>query len=106
MVFRQARPWLALIVAAMLPAGKALGQAKPPAPPNTPDLPCSTNPDGADTVVTKMGCEGFLSLFDGTTFKGWGQSCQTAHGGPAIFRVDPVNHAIYSTQKGTTGGLM
>src|SRR5262245_56171043 len=82
--------------------------AAQPAAPATPDLPCSSPPpDGtADTVASERSPAGYYSLFDGASFMGWWQSCQSAHGGPAVFRISSAEKAIYSTQKGTTGGLL
>jgi hypothetical protein len=80
---------------------------------------CGAEPTGAalnDTVVSAPDAEGYLSLFDGTSLKGWWESCKTPHstatgldrvlGG--VFMADPTNKAIYTQQKsdGTGGVLM
>lgn len=87
--------------------------AQPTPAPTTGDAPCADEPAGvsADTVVSLPDAEGYFSLFDGT-MKGWFQSCQTGHSAGstegAIFRIGAADGkpAIYSTQRGTVGGLL
>jgi hypothetical protein len=65
-----------------------------------------------DTLASTPDAEGFFSLFDGTSFKGWWQNCRSSHSSSdrtngAIWRIDTARKAIYSTQRGTnTGGLL
>ena len=88
--------------------------AQPTPAPAAGDAPCAAEPTGAaanDTVVAVPDDSGFINMFDGTSFKGWWQSCQTGHSNGstqgAIFRVDPTLHAIYSTQRnGNIGGIL
>lgn len=80
-----------------------------PDPPPAPYLACGTEPAGAamvDTVQSNPDAEGFYSLFDGATQKGWWQSCQTGHGGPAKWKIMPDLKAIFSTQDGNKGSLL
>ncbi len=98
-----------------------LAAAQPTPAPTTGDLLCS--PGGAspqdtsaaaqvDTVVSAPDADGFRSIFDGQSFKGWWQNCRSSHSSSdrvngAIWRVDPQRQAIYSTQRGSsTGGLL
>lgn len=59
-----------------------------------------------DTVATGVDNDGFISLFDGSTQKGWWQSCGTNHNGPAKWKIVPEMKAIASTQDGQRGGLL
>jgi hypothetical protein len=105
----------ALLMAGLFTGLSAMaGWAQPTPPPATPDLACKTeaqvNP--LDTVASSLDAEGFRSLFNGS-FKGWFQSCLTAHSGTntaqgAIFRVGAVGGtpAIYSTQRVKAGGVL
>lgn len=102
--------WMGLVAAGGFCALPGWGQ---PTAPSTPDAPCSPIPAGAainDTVPSVPDAEGFYNLFDGSSFKGWWNSCLTGHSGGssqgAVFRVDPEKKAIYSTQRGGTGGVL
>lgn len=97
-----------LVVAVALAAGSALAQ---PNPPTTSDAPCASEPTTEETVSNTLDSEGYFSLFNGTDFTGWWQSCQTNHSSTnrtlgAVFRVDPALKAIYSTQRGSSGGIL
>jgi hypothetical protein len=91
--------------------GKVLAQPTPA--PTSGDAQCYSSvqnfPPG-DTVVSTPDSQGFYSLFNGTDFTGWWLSGMTGHGGcgngGAIFRVDQGQKAIYSTQRGSTGGIL
>lgn len=93
-------------------AGRSLAQPMPA--PAEGDLRCSIDTSAAaraDTLASPRDRDGFVSLFDGTSFKGWWQNCQTAHSDDktngAVFRVDKDRKAIYSNQRnGRTGGLL
>ena len=100
------KTFLKSILATALISGSVVLHAQPTPAPTGGDLACSTNPNGNDTVASAIEPAGWFNLFDGASFKGWWQSCQTGHSGPAIFRVDAGQKAIYSTQKGTTGGVL
>lgn len=88
--------------------------AQPTPAPTTGDLKCTeeANVVGTDTVASVPDADGYLNLFDGT-FKGWFQSCKTGHSAEnraqgAIFRIGTADGkpAVYSTQRGTSGGIM
>lgn len=83
--------------------------AQPATPPAAPYLACGQEPTGAalnDTVVSTPDADGYYSLFDGSTAKGWWQSCVTAHRGPAKWKVVPELKAIFSSQNGQDGGVL
>lgn len=90
---------------ATIAAGGAHAQ---PTPPPAPYAACGTEPAGAatDTVVAQRQPDGFISIFNGTDFTGWWQSCLTQHKGPAKWKVVPEEKAIFSTQDGTNGGVL
>jgi hypothetical protein len=83
-----------------------------PVAPTTGDLPCSSAGPESDTPTGLPDIDGYVSVFNGTDFKGWWHDCQSSYSSTdpangAIFRVDPSIKAIYSTQRGTnTGGLL
>jgi hypothetical protein len=88
--------------------------AQPTPAPTTGDLACKEESAivPTDTVVSAPDDDGYLNLFDGT-FKGWFQSCKTGHSSSnrsqgAIFRLGTADGkpAIYSTQRGSSGGVM
>ncbi len=87
--------------------------AQPDAP-ATADHLCDPTPavplKAIDTLADNFDVEGYSSLFDGTTFTGWWHDCQSGHTADkvngAVWRVDPAQHALYSTQRGTNGGLL
>lgn len=92
-----------------------LGFSQPVPAPATGDAPCAPAPSaaltGSDTVESTRDGEGYLSLMDGTSFKGWWQSCETGHSGGnpkgGIFRVSPEQKAFYLTQRdGRDGGIL
>lgn len=116
-------PLKSLVLKSLLAVGLVAGavSAQPTPAPSSGDLLCS--PGGAspvdtsaaaqlDTVVSTPDADGFRSIFDGTSFKGWWQNCRSSHSSSdrvngAIWRVDPERQAIYSTQRGSsTGGLL
>jgi hypothetical protein len=94
----------------------AFAHAQPDNPPIAGDAPCleaeAMNP--SDTVASGIDAEGYYSLFNGRDFTGWWQSCRTMHSSGsaegAIFRVDTLRKAIYSTQRGSgpaaVGGIL
>lgn len=92
----------------------ALTLAQPVPAPTTPDKLCSVDTSAtlqADTVVASPDSNGFVSIFDGKTFKGWWQNCLSTHSGGdrsngAIWRVDTVRHAIYAMSRNGVGGLL
>lgn len=106
-----------LAISGLLAAGAF---AQPTPAPADGDLACSAG--GAspvdttfaarqDTVVSTPDADGFLSLFDGKSFKGWWQNCRSTHSSGnaqgAIWRIDTARKAIYSTQRnGNIGGLL
>lgn len=96
-----------LVLATALAVGGAFAQ--PDIPP-APYLPCGTEPTGAgmnDTVASGVDKDGYISLFDGATTKGWWQGCQTGHGGPAKWKVVPEQKALFSTEaNGGVGGVL
>lgn len=108
-----ARAWK---IAGALTCLTALAAWSQPTPaPTTGDLPCKEEADvnPNDVPDATPDANGWYSMFNGTSFKGWFQSCKTGHSGGsnqgAIFRVANVDGkgAIYSTQRGTsTGGIM
>src|SRR5689334_19955785 len=82
-----------------------------PNPPTTEDLACSATPTADEVASTEVDAEGFTPLFDGTSWKGLWQDCQSSHSSSdktrgAVWRIDPTNKAIYSTQRGSAGGLL
>jgi hypothetical protein len=100
------RPAAGLAALIGMAAGAAFAQ---PNPPPAPYLACKQEPTGAaanDTVAAPADAEGFTSLFDGATDKGWWQSCGTNHNGPAKWKIVPEEKAIFSTQDGSKGGVL
>ncbi|HLP39950.1 MAG TPA: family 16 glycoside hydrolase, partial [Fibrobacteria bacterium] len=84
------------------------GFSQPDSPPE-PYLACGTEPKDAamnDTVASGIDADGYISLFDGATTKGWWQSCQTGHGGPAKWKVVPELKAIFSDDRANVGGVL
>jgi hypothetical protein len=79
----------------------------------TPEKLCSVDTAASfqvDTVVSPLDANGFRTIFDGTSFKGWWQNCLSSHSSNktngAIFRVDPEHHAIYAMSRNGDGGLL
>jgi hypothetical protein len=71
---------------------------------------CGANP-GTDTLPYIPDAEGFSSLFDGVSSKGWWESCKSGHtnsgdklGGTWL--VDPTLKAIFSAQKSDGSGSL
>lgn len=90
----------------VMAAGAAFAQ---PDMPPAPYLGCATEPNAAgqnDTVAAGVDADGYIPLFDGKTIKGWWQSCQTGHGGPAKWKVVPELNAIFSTEADRVGGVL
>ena len=91
-------------------------RAQPTPAPTSGDIPCSSDISAAaqrDTLAAQPDSDGFISLFDGRTFKGWWQNCMTSHSASdrvrgAVFRVDTARRAIYSASRNgnTTGGIL
>jgi 3-keto-disaccharide hydrolase len=108
--------WVKTISAMALAAGFALAQPTLSIPET--NKACDAEPSGAalnDTLVSIPDAEGFFSLFDGSTLKGWWESCKTPHSTSSgldkvlggVFMADPANKAIYTQQKSDgTGGLL
>ena len=84
-----------------------------------PELPCSIDTSAAaatqmDSVIAEMGGpdnNGWMTLFDGKSSRGWWNNCRTSHSNNnaqgGIFRVDTVRKAFYTMQRGTSiGGLL
>ncbi len=117
-VFNIKQTAVSAVVFAMALAGTGRVWAQPTPIPTTGDKLCSIDTSAAnqiDTVAAPpiVNSEGtYFSLFDGTTFKGWWQDCQSGHSSAdrvngAIWRISATNTAIYSTQRnGNTGGLL
>jgi hypothetical protein len=82
-----------------------------PVMPISGDLACvepGTATDSADAFTDE---EGYHLLFDGKTFKGWGQNCKTTHSmnipNGAIFRIDPNSQSIMGIERGDgVGGIL
>ncbi len=97
-----------LIAVASLSVNNRLA-AQPGPPPNSPDLPCGTEPPAnfTDTLASTLDDEGFFSLFNGKDFKGMAQTCASGHtsnkskGG--IFRVDTALKAIFTASRDANG---
>jgi hypothetical protein len=104
-------PWKSLLAVAVF---VGLASAQPTNPPTTGDLLCTVDTSATarlDTLESTRDADGFLSLFNGTSFKGWWQNCRTSHSSGdqtngAIFRVDQARNWIYSTQRGSVGGIL
>jgi len=64
----------------------------------------------ADTVASTPDSNGFFSIFDGVSFKGWWQNCLSSHSSNkttgAIFRADSAHKAIYAISREGVGGLI
>lgn len=63
-----------------------------------------------DTVEAAPDAEGFVSLFNGTDFKGWWEDCQTTHSGTsttgAVWLVDSIQHLIFSREDNQVGSIL
>jgi len=99
-----------LIITVLLMNWPILSQ---PNAPIGPDAPCESEPgaNSTDTVVSNRDSEGYFSMFNGVDFTGWWQSCESGHSSNdrekgGIFRVDPVEKAIYTTTRNNAGGLL
>lgn len=79
-----------------------------------PEIPCSVDTSATaqvDTVVSTPDSNGFYTVFDGTSSRGWWQDCLTPHsqGNSAlggIWRIDTVRRAIYSMSRNGVGGIL
>ena len=88
--------------------------AQPVPAPTSGDKLCSVDTSAAfqvDTVVAAPDSNGFVSIFDGKSFKGWWQNCLSTHSAGdktngAIFRVDSNRKAIYAMSRNGVGGLI
>lgn len=85
-------------------------QAQPFPAPASGDAPCGEYPrENVQLDMSRPDSEGFHSLFNGVDFSGWWLNCRSSHSqgdtGP-IFRVDPDRKALYSTQRGNSGGVL
>src|SRR5688572_5635156 len=102
MLINRYSTFLALVTAANL-------YAQPDAPTSA-DIPCQENA-GQDAASTQPDSEGFISLFDGASFKGWWHNCKSEDSGPnrqqgGVWRVDTAEHALYSNQRGLGEGSL
>lgn len=93
----------------ILALGAALAFGQPDAP-ATADIPCQASA-GTDAAAASPDKEGFTTLFDGTSFKGWWHNCssedaQANRKSGGVWKVDPKLHAIYSNQRGKGEGSM
>ena len=98
------------LVAGALAALPILAQSQP-AKPNTPEYLCSPTPTADEVASIAVDSEGYTPLFDGASWKGLWQDCQSSHSNDkvngAIWMISPTEKAIYSTQRGSqTGGLL
>jgi hypothetical protein len=89
--------------------------SQPPKAPTTPDAACESEAAALDaekdTVVSVPDANGFYSIFDGKTLKGWWQDCATTHSADdrtlgAIFKVDVAHKAIYAMSREGVGGIL
>ncbi|MCD6024148.1 MAG: hypothetical protein K0Q91_1064 [Fibrobacteria bacterium] len=79
-----------------------------------PEIPCSVDTSASaqiDTVAGAPDANGFYTIFDGKTSKGWWQNCLSTHSSGnrtagGIFRVDSVRGAIYAMSRAQVGGLL
>jgi hypothetical protein len=105
-----------LVTLAALTVFAAIGTAQPVLVPaqTTPEILCSVDTTAAhqiDTVVSLPDSNGFYTIFDGRSFKGWFQNCRSSHSSGdrvngGIFRVDSVRKAIYAMSRNQVGGLL
>lgn len=81
-----------------------------PDQPNTEEYLCSATPTTEEVASTAVDAEGYTPLFDGASWKGLWQDCQSSHSSDkakgAIWKIDPNQKAIFSTQRGSSGGLL
>lgn len=72
---------------------------------------CSTAGSATDTVESEMDSQGFRTIFDGKSFKGWWSNCQTGHSGGstagAIWGIDTIAKALSTkSSSGSIGGVL
>jgi hypothetical protein len=81
-----------------------------PTVPSSASYTCTEPGSETDTVQAEMDSEGYHSIFDGNSLKGWWPDCKTSHssGSPsgAIIKVDPNSRALFMTQSGGVGGVL
>lgn len=77
------------------------------------NAPCASGPalvEGQpDTLASVPDAEGFYSLFDGKSLKGWWENCQTGHSSQdrtlgGLWIADSTHGALYSQQASTLAG--
>jgi hypothetical protein len=73
--------------------------------------PCGTGAVPSDTVVSTPDADGFYSMFDGKSLKGWWEGCGGSHAtdksNGATWIADSTNQAIYSMQaSGGSGSVL
>ncbi len=101
---------LVIFAGVLLAWGLASVTAQPATAPLTPNTPCASSAGSAtDTVVSTPDDSGYYSIFDGKDFKGWWESCQTAHSpedrvNGGVWLVDTTYHAITSQQNPNGAG--
>jgi hypothetical protein len=104
--------WIKNIVNAVVSVGvlSVLPALAQPNQPTTEEYLCSPTPTNEEVASTEMDKDGWVSLFDGVSWKGLWQNCQSSHSSDkakgAIWKIDPVEKAIFSTQRGSSGGLL
>lgn len=81
-----------------------------PTVPSSASFTCAEPGSETDTVQAGMDSEGYHSIFDGSSLKGWWPDCKTGHSSGsasgAIIKVDPNSRALFMTQNGTAGGVL
>jgi hypothetical protein len=73
--------------------------------------PCGPGPTPNDTVVSLPDADGFYTIFDGKSLKGWWEGCGGSHAtdkvNGATWLADSTNQAIYSMQaSGGSGSVL
>lgn len=77
------------------------------------NAPCAAGPalvgDAPDTVASVPDADGFVSLFDGKTLKGWWENCNTNHSSQdrtdgGLWIADSTHGALYSQQAPSRAG--
>jgi hypothetical protein len=114
MARRTVSPTLVPALGFVVAAAAITTRAQPTPFPTSGDKLCSIDTSATlqrDTVAAATDADGFVSIFDGKTFKGWWQNCSSGHSDDktngAVFRVDTVLQAIYTAQRNNrTGGLL
>jgi len=94
--------WSGIAVYSLIFLGAAVAQPGPVPSPLI-NTPCDANPGNpTDTVVSAPDSAGFRFIFDGRTFKGWWENCQTPSSAGdrtlgGIWMIDTNLRAIFST---------